>query len=217
MSVRETPEHDPDDHSSYCVRNPCADHGLTRSETNSPWRSELSSTNHASRGSTVVPMPRQARWDRVVGHRERLVAIAIKHGAQPHEAEDCAHDALVKAVERLDMSARSVRAWLTTVTVNLANDIHRGHEREARACARYGLPSEASPEDIALDRDEALRIAETLRLLSVAQRRAVASRALGFEPRETASAHGVSPKSVHQALFRCRRLLLGSSNRDPLG
>jgi RNA polymerase sigma factor (sigma-70 family) len=143
-------------------------------------------------------------WDFLLVHRERLVRLVGPHCATPADAEDCVHDALIEVALRRDIDPARVGGLLRTVALRRAVDIHRRRHIAHRAMSRLGIAGTRAPDELAIDRAEALRLAGHAGALSPQERRVLAARADGFGPRETAQLLGVSSRTATQALCRAR-------------
>lgn len=162
----------------------------------------------AGRGGPMLGWEDPAsRWQLMHGHRDSLIAAVALHCADRADAEDCVHDAFLQVVQRPDVDPDRLGGLLRTVALRRAIDTRRHRIRHGDALGRLGPAWTAAPDELALDRCEAVHLAGVVRGLPSGQRRAVAARAAGIEPRETAARHGVPAKSVHLALARARATL----------
>jgi RNA polymerase sigma-70 factor (ECF subfamily) len=153
-----------------------------------------------------VPSELVALYEQYVGRLERLCQQRLGPGG---DAEDAAHEALLKAwaaLDRIDPD-RPVWPWLATIARNTCTDIQR---RQRLATTRRPLEDvpAADPEDLvcALDRHGVVRRA--LRELPTADRdllvlRDVESRSYA----EIAARQARSPGAVRMAVARARALL----------
>lgn len=157
-------------------------------------------------GTLVLGEDRARRWDLVVPHRDRLLAIAKRLVRDPGDAEDCVQEAMARCVsfERLDED--NVVGFLVTTTRRLCIDHHRRNAHDGRVAARLtGMDrGDASPEDAVCDRAEAEWVAARLADLPGRQRDAVLARADGQSPAEIAATLSVSYKTVETLLYRVR-------------
>ncbi|GAC1345454.1 MAG: hypothetical protein NVSMB29_19680 [Candidatus Dormibacteria bacterium] len=140
-------------------------------------------------------------------HRESLLAAVAHHCAERADAEDCVHDAFLQVVQRPDVDPDRLGGLLRTVAVRRAVDARRHRVRRGDALRRLGPAWSPAPDEVALDRCEAAHLAAVARGLPSGQRRALAARMAGVEPRETAERFGVPARSVHLALARARSTL----------
>ena len=121
---------------------------------------------------------------------------------QPADAEDVVQTAFVKLIEHLGRGGRrdNLRAWLFTVTANLARDRLRGRHR--------WLPWDATAEadlmsDPVLDsRDAGEQFLAAARQLAPRDRLLLALKAQGLSYREIAEVAGIREVSVGQLLAR---------------
>src|SRR4051794_9171891 len=74
-----------------------------------PWR----------RGDFVDDVERLRRWQLVLPHRPYLVRIAVRRGLAWHDAEDCAQEAMVRAVGFATLDETRVLEFLATTTMRL--------------------------------------------------------------------------------------------------
>jgi len=96
------------------------------------------------------------RWATLLPYRERLVRLARRQGAGP-EAEDVAHEALLRTVVQPGLDLDRAWSYLAKVAANLAADLHRRSAREQVLRAHAGLsprpqPADESVEDLDLGR-----------------------------------------------------------------
>ena len=149
-------------------------------------------------------LPLEDRWALVTPHRSRLVALVRRHCANADDAEDCAQEALLRAVSMPNLDAARVGPLLTVIAMRLAADTHRHRARQRRAGARIAEPEERSVEEVIGDRAEATWLVGRARMMSARERAAVALCAEGLTPGESAERLGVPTKSVYLALGRAR-------------
>lgn len=158
----------------------------------------------------ATPLTREelsANWALLLSWRDRAVAALQRRYGLSAEAEDLVHEAMLRLVRLPNLDPKHVGGLLALASDRLAIDQHRRRLREYSASARLGLPPDPAPDELAVDRVEALRLAGQLPALSRLERTAVLGKAQGLEPRQTAELLGVSPKSVHLALARARAAL----------
>jgi RNA polymerase sigma-70 factor (ECF subfamily) len=118
----------------------------------------------------------------VDGHADRLYTIALRVLGNPHDAEEVTQDALVRAYRALAgydpqrVAAIDLRPWLTTVVLNVARNRTRRRRQEVSldrsqaagwAGPTAGAGDRASTDDlrpdrVALEREEAARLAAAL-------------------------------------------------------
>lgn len=99
----------------------------------------------------------------VVAHADRCYSIALRVLGNPHDAEEVAQDALVRAYRALTaypaerIRALRLRPWLATIVVNLCRNRTR---RRAPATTPLGPLVEMGVEPVAARADEPARIAD---------------------------------------------------------
>jgi RNA polymerase sigma-70 factor (ECF subfamily) len=139
----------------------------------------------------------------------RLVAgVALACGSRP-AAEDAVQEALLRAWERSEKGdeIRSLNAWVTTVSLNLARSGLRRVMAERRARTRLGgrnvVPAAMSGDRVDVER--------ALAALPRRQREVVVLRYyLQMATREVAEALGVHEGTVKSTLSRARSALAGA-------
>src|SRR5262245_20761221 len=131
----------------------------------------------------------------------RLVAaVALTCGSRP-AAVDAVQEALLRAWERSEKGEEieSMKAWVTTVALNLARSGLRRLRSERRAKARLHASDVGEPTVDRVDVERALSA------LPRRQREAVVLRYyLQLDTRETATALGMSEGTVQSTLSRAR-------------
>jgi len=146
----------------------------------------------------------ETRWELIAGDRERLLRLVRHLCADSADAEDCVHDAFLRAIEMDSLDATRLYGLLTTIARNRAADSHRRQHRQTRLLERLFENVSASPDEIAEDRDEAIWLAWKATSLPTAERRALAYVAAGYEPCEAARLLGLTPNSFRLALSKAR-------------
>jgi RNA polymerase sigma factor (sigma-70 family) len=147
---------------------------------------------------------RRRRWQLVLPHRPYLVGIAVRRGMSWHDAEDCAHEAMVRCVAFPGLDESRVPEFLASTTMRLCVDRHRLRARDERVGVRLGHVDEPSPEERACDRAEAVWVAGHVAALPESQRTALAARAEGLSCDEIATRMELSYKAVESLLSRAR-------------
>ena len=152
---------------------------------------------------------REQRWADVYAHRERLLRLARARLCDPHEAEDCVQEAMLRCVEFEDLDEERLGQFLTTVTVRLCVDVHRRRARGDRLGRKLtGFWShEPGPEESVCDRAESAWLARRLTDLTPRQREIVEARAEGLSCGAVAELLVVLYTTVESALARVRRSL----------
>ena len=134
----------------------------------------------------------------------RLVAaVALIAGSRP-AAEDAVQEAMLRAWERSERGQEidSLRAWVTTVSLNLARSGRRRARAERRARSRSEEPDSADP---SRDTERRLDVRRALEALPTRQREvAVLRYYLQLDTREAAATLGVSEGTVKSTLARAR-------------
>ncbi len=148
-------------------------------------------------------------WDDLVEHRERLLRIARRRLPLAADAEDCVHEAMLRAAGLPDVAADRVGPLLTTITVRLCVDWQRRHTVANRAIARYGGRRDvaADPIEELIDRAEATSLRAAVDRLADTERAVMLARADGQTVSETARRLGITYKAVECAYTRARRKL----------
>ncbi|HVF06080.1 MAG TPA: sigma-70 family RNA polymerase sigma factor, partial [Frankiaceae bacterium] len=151
----------------------------------------------------------ERRWAAVCAHRERLLRIARARVDDPHDAEDCVQEAMLRCVEFADLDEERLGQFLTTVTVRLCADVHRGRARGERLASRLSAfwGTDPGPEDAVCDRAESAWLSGRLAALTPHQRQIVEARAEGLSCGAVADRLTVPYTTVESALARARRSL----------
>ncbi len=154
----------------------------------------------------------RSAFDRLaLRHLGRAWRLALRLTADPHEAEEIAQEALLRAwrsAGRYDPDRGAVATWLARIVVNLAAD----RRRAAGPAVAPLTDAIADPSPSAFDR---LETAERRRLLAAGlaalpdrQRQAVALAYFGERAGSDAAAClGVSTRALEGLLHRARRFL----------
>ena len=146
------------------------------------------------------------RWALLAPLREAMLLVARRRCATEADAEDCVHEAMLRAAtfERLD-PARA-KALLTSITMRLAVDMHRRRAREERYQPRLVQVPEQQvpPDEAALDAGEALWLAAQIQRLPERESAVLQQRMAGYTATETARRLSLSYKSVESAFTRAR-------------
>lgn len=172
----------------------------------------------------------------VLAHQDRLYTIALRMLGDPHDAEEVAQDALVRAYRALAgyeparIRELRLRGWLATIVLNLCRS--RVTRRAARGASPLTLDSaEGSmlapaapvlqgPSAIAERSAERDRWAARLGALPVAYRSAIVLRHVdGLSYPEVAAAldrpEGTVKAQVHRGIAMLRTMLEAESRREP--
>jgi len=148
------------------------------------------------------------RWQLVAPHRERLLRLLRTRCTTHQDAEDCAHEAMIRVATFPQLDHDRAGQMLTVVAMRLAVDQHRQPQRRRAALRRLFASTVArSPEDMALDRLDALRMLDHAHQLGVHERSVLMLRAQGADAADVAGELGVTYKAVEGAYTRARRKL----------
>lgn len=149
-------------------------------------------------------------------HIVRLIALATRMLASPHQAEDAVQDGLASvwvARHRLDPD-RPVGPFLTTVVLNKCRD----RLRKRKAARFFGLESDPEtlaivddgpdPQEIAIQRQELRMLLEEIERLPIRLREALILVSIdGRSQAEAAELLGVSEKAIETRIYRARQKL----------
>jgi RNA polymerase sigma-70 factor, ECF subfamily len=141
------------------------------------------------------------------GYPRLVAAVALACGSRP-AAEDAVQEALLRAWERSEKGEeiKSLNAWVTTVSLNLARSGLRRVMAERRARSRLGgdvVPAATSGDRVDVER--------ALAALPRRQRETVVLRYyLEMDTREVAQALGIHEGTVKSTLSRARTALAGA-------
>lgn len=160
----------------------------------------------ARHGEGSGPSHLQRRWEVLLPHRDRLVRLCRSRLSSGDEAEDCAHEALLRALtfDRLD-EAR-VGPFLTTVALRLCADRHRRHARHVRALPRL-VEIPRGIEDAVVDRLLGLDALSAIEAFPPRERDVLRGRAQGLSTAEVANHCGLTLKATESAYTRARARL----------
>ena len=151
-------------------------------------------------------MTNDERWALILPHREHMLNVARRRCRTEEDAEDCVHEAMLRVAQFETLDPDRVAAMLTSVTVRLAVDVHRGRARARRYLPRLvSVPAQQpQPDEAVLDASEAQWLAAQLRNLPDREREVLRQRAAGYSAGESATRLSVSYKSVESAYTRAR-------------
>ncbi|WP_163551473.1 sigma-70 family RNA polymerase sigma factor [Candidatus Frankia alpina] len=154
----------------------------------------------------------EQRWSLMLPHRERLIHIARRRLPSKADAEDCVHEAFIRAAGFRDLDASRVGQFLTTTVLRLCVDHHRARQRAERAVVRgYLQPWEPAPDDAVCDRAEARWLLARAGTLRGRERQVIMARAAGMSTREAAADLEISLKAAEGAFTRGRARLISFS------
>lgn len=122
----------------------------------------------------------------------------------PHDADDVAQDAMVRALEKRPVDVGSWRGWLTVVTRNLARNRRRGERRrEVRELAMAADLSVPSASEVAAQEQLRKHVVDAVMELPVDFRSVVLLRHYrGMDTRECAKHLGILESTVRTRLKR---------------
>jgi len=146
-------------------------------------------------------------------YRDRAVAAVRARGVRHDDAEDCVHDALLQMMRHPAIDPGRAGSLLTVVAMRRAIDRQRERGRELRALRRIGPLDDAgvpSPDEVAVSRLEAQRLALLLPRLPQRQQDVIRRRAGGCSVAEIALYLGITHKAAESALGRARVALRGA-------
>lgn len=149
-------------------------------------------------------------WAALLTERDAAVRVAAARCRQPDDAEDCAHDALVRAATFPTLDLDRAGRLLMTTTARVTVDLHRREQARLRAelaAAARMFAQAGSPEDDVCDRAEAGWLARQVDDLPSTERSVLLARAAGETTRQTAQRLGLAEKTVENALGRARSKL----------
>ncbi|WP_462187613.1 MULTISPECIES: RNA polymerase sigma factor [unclassified Frankia] len=154
----------------------------------------------------------QQRWSLMLPHHDRLIHIARRRLPSKADAEDCVHEAFIRAAGLRDLDASRVGQFLTTTVLRLYIDHHRARQRAERAVVRgYLQPWEPAPDDAVCDRAEARWLLARAGALQGREREVIMARAAGKSTREAAVDLEISLKAAEGAFTRGRARLISFS------
>ncbi len=164
----------------------------------------------------------------VHAHQQRVYAVALRMLGNPHEAEEIAQDAFVRAFQSLDgfRGESSLGTWVIAIAMNLCRNRRRGWLRRKQVIAgsldeplsedseetRGDQTSDTAPgpEEIAARRERERLLLEALQQLDSDHRSVVVLRDLhGMDYAEIAKALECPEGTVKSRLSRARLALRG--------
>lgn len=151
-------------------------------------------------------------WD----YREDLQNLARYLCRNPEDAEDVAHNALVKAVEKLDTfrGEASVRTWLHTIATNECRMLRRRKSPDplddyldSAVEGTVGVP-EPDPEELAIELESRKEVMDGIASLPEKYRCALLLKdGQGLTVDQTAELMGSTPAAIRSVLYRARQAL----------
>lgn len=170
------------------------------------------------------------RFEELCEHyREPLVRYLMRFGRQKQEAEDIAHEALLKVRNRIDsVKAGSEWTYLRVAATRLAHNEHRRANAVKRGGADEHVPFEAAEiaadetidvENRAIARIELARlqrqVGAVMNMLSADTRFAIVLRRHGYRSNEIATKLGLSSPDVRSKLHRATELFRARLGEPP--
>lgn len=148
-------------------------------------------------------------WEALLGSRDRAMRVARARCADPHEAEDCVQEALVRIAAMPNVDISRIGPLVSTVVARLAVDGHRARGRSTRLAGKLRSLDRAapSPEEDVCDFAEARWLWSLRESLSDQDRRALELRIAGRSVTESAEDLGVTYKAAENSLRRARSRL----------
>ena len=147
------------------------------------------------------------RWQLADQFRSRLVTYAYARLGNMHDAEDCASEAILRAVSFAELDEARISQFLFTLTQRLCVDVLRARARETRALQRAFGPAPGEPDEDICDRDEAQWVLSLVSSLPPGEGFAMRALAAGARPKEAAQTLGVTAKAFESAVGRARKRL----------
>lgn len=149
------------------------------------------------------------RWALLLPHRPRLVTLGGTRLGDPLEAEDCAHEAMLRTLHFPRLDEARVGQFLTAVLVRLCVDRHRAQARNRRLASRlWDGGYHDGPEDRVCDRMAGSWLFGLLDRLPLQERAVLSARADGLSTRDAAQRLGISQKAAESAFTRGRAKML---------
>jgi RNA polymerase sigma-70 factor (ECF subfamily) len=147
----------------------------------------------------------ERRWRLLAPYRDEIVELVRRRGLPLADAEDCAHEALVRVVAFPALDEGRAVQLLRTVAWRLVIDAHRRRGRDVRARARLRCEAEpAPPEEAVLDRAEARWLVGRVAELPAREREVITVRLQGKQSAEAATALGITLDAADSAFRRAR-------------
>jgi len=158
--------------------------------------------------SSSAKPPGGRRWELVLAHHERLRRLVHARLRDPHDVEDCVHEALVRAASFAGLDEGRVGAFLTTTALRLCVDHYRGRQRQHRLRMRVAVgPPLPDPEEVVCDRHLGDWLMAQARRLPDRERQVMLARASGMSTAEAAVRFRISAKAAEGAFTRGRARL----------
>jgi RNA polymerase sigma-70 factor (ECF subfamily) len=154
-----------------------------------------------------------------VSARPRLLRIARRVLANPHDADDVVQDAWVRWHETDRDRVRDPAAFLTTTTTRLALNIGQSARVRHEAASDWPADTADPSADLSLDAERAEALDQALwllleRLSPIDRAVYLLREAFDYPHRRIAQRLGLSEANVRQIVTRARRRLATASRRD---
>ncbi|MFS8203769.1 RNA polymerase sigma factor [Streptomyces sp. CWNU-52B] len=147
-------------------------------------------------------------WYDVIQHRERLIRLVRRRLPNPHDAEDCVQEAMLRAAAHRDLDRDRLGAFLTSVAMRLCVDYYRERERCLRLLQRTTTGREPEMlEEAVCDREFGRWLLRQAHQLSGRERQVMLARADGISIAEFARINQISVKAAEGAFTRGRARL----------
>jgi DNA-directed RNA polymerase specialized sigma24 family protein len=143
-------------------------------------------------------------WDVLVAERERLVETLRRRSGVHVDAEDWAHDAMLRVASVADVDEARVGGLLVTVGWRIGIDALRAQRRHRRIASRLVVTSIAAADHVAVGNQAAGELLMHVDTLPRRQRDVFLMVAGGVSLREAGRALGMSYKAAESALARAR-------------
>jgi RNA polymerase sigma factor (sigma-70 family) len=146
-------------------------------------------------------------WREILAHRERLLALARRHGPSPADAEDVVHEAMLRCATFSRLDRDRIGQFLTSVTMRLCADQYRGADRDGRIAGRLAAEPQRvahGPEDEVCGQAHAEAIEALVETLPERQRVVLADRARGLTLEQICTRRSLTYKAAESALARAR-------------
>ena len=167
---------------------------------------DLTLITHAQEGD------RSAFDELYVHYSRRLYRLCLRRLSDPHEAEDVAQEAFVRAWRALPRfcGERRFYPWLSVIAANLCTDVLRKRARSTPVAEFYGADPDTGEEldDRLLHQVDAAMVSEALTHLTERHQRILALReGSGMSYQAIAEHEGVAIDAVETLLWHARQAL----------
>src|ERR1700682_6332894 len=121
----------------------------------------------------LTPELLASRWTLLLPYRQRAIAALHQRYGEFADAEDLVHEAMLRVVQLPDLEEHRVGGLLLVVSDRLPLYCPPRRKREHAASFRLSVQLGPAPEELAIDRAEAARLARLLNSLSERERAAI--------------------------------------------